>query len=490
MQDMTNVIPALRADPRTLVPYYYNPALDSDSYKLSHWLQYRPGVRTVYSYVESRGGRYDDMLFFGLQHLIIKYMTQPITSEQVDEANEFAKKHGTPFNHEGWKSLQTKHGRLGRWPVRIRAVKEGTILPVRHAVVDIENTDHEFPWLTSYLETKIVRAVWFPTTVASRDLKIYRVIKAALLATGDESSLAGLPFKLNDFGARGVSSYESSEIGGMAHLVLFKGTDNLPAVQAARFFYGEDMAGFSIPAAEHSTMTSWGGRDGELAAMRNMVERFAKPGAIVACVSDSYDLWNAVSNYWGGRLHEMVRDSGAVVVVRPDSGDARVVPAKAIRMLMDRVGSKKTAKGYDMLPDYYRMIQGDGIDEDSVPDILENMRRDGIAADNIAFGMGGGMLQQLNRDTMRFAMKCSAIQEHDGSWTEVYKEPITDGGKTSKRGRQELMYDGETGKYTTTNRPMAWGDKLTSALRTVYEDGQVSGIETLSEIRSRALARA
>lgn len=485
---MTKKIPALRVNPEKLVPHYYNPALDVDSYKLSHWLQYRPDVRRVYSYVESRGGDYDSTLFFGLQHFLIKYMRQPITSEQVDEANEFAKAHGTPFNHEGWKSLQRKYGGTGEWPVTIRAVPEGTVLPSKNLLVDIVNDDEEFPWLTSYFETKIVRAVWYPTTVASRDLKIYRAIKKAMAETADDAAMAGLPFKLNDFGSRGVSSYESSEIGGMAHLVLFRGTDNVASVVAARQFYGEPMAGNSIPAAEHSTMTSWGGRGGELLAMRNMVDKFGKPGALLACVSDSYDIWNAVSHYWGGELLDQVRASGACVVVRPDSGDARIVPIQVVRMLIDRIGdSKRNSKGYEVLPDYYRVLQGDGIDDESIPDILNNMARAKLSADNVAFGMGGGMLQKVDRDTMKFAMKCSAVETTAGVWEDVFKDPVTDFGKTSKRGRLELYRDWATGEYETVRADVLrpWRHEY-SVMRTVYKGGELRRVETLDEIRERA----
>ena len=179
------------------------------------------------------------------------------------------------------------HG--GRLPVRIRAVPEGTLVPVHHVLATIENTDPACAWLTSFLETALLR-VWYPTTVATNSWATKQLIARYLDQTGDP---AGLPFKLHDFGARGVSSLESAMLGGLSHLVNFMGTDTMSALLGARVYYGEPMAGFSIPAAEHSTITAWG-RDGEAAAYRNMLRQFAKPGSIVAVVSDSYDLDHAV----------------------------------------------------------------------------------------------------------------------------------------------------------------------------------------------------
>ena len=190
----------------------YNPLLNVDSYKASHWLQMPPGSEFQHSYIESRGGTYDKTLFFGLQAFLKQYLSVFVTQDDIDEAELFLSQHGEPFNKAGWQRLLEKHN--GVYPLRIRAVKEGTLVPIRNALVTAENTDPEFAWMTSYWETALLRAVWYPTTVATISHSIKLVIKGYLEETGDP---AGINFKLHDFGARGVSSFESASLGGAAH---------------------------------------------------------------------------------------------------------------------------------------------------------------------------------------------------------------------------------------------------------------------------------
>ncbi|HKT46136.1 MAG TPA: nicotinamide phosphoribosyltransferase domain-containing protein, partial [Candidatus Acidoferrales bacterium] len=276
--------------------------MNTDSYKLTHWWQYPPNTRFIYSYVCSRGGFFDHLEMAGLQYILkSNFAGSVFTMEDVDAAARFAHDHfsGNPksFNHEGWKSLYAKY--KGVLPLRIKAVKEGSVVAAQNAIITIENTDPEFYWLTNWAETVLLQ-VWYPITVGSLSRAIKQIIGEALVRTGDPSLL---PVKLHDFGFRGVSSRESAAIGGAAHLFNFLGTDNLPAIELLQQFYGSQMAGISIPASEHSTMTSWG-RDHEVDAFRNMLDNV--PEGFVACVSDSYDIFSAVRNLWGGQLKNRV----------------------------------------------------------------------------------------------------------------------------------------------------------------------------------------
>ena len=352
--------------------------LNTDSYKASHFVQYPPGTKYVESYIESRGGEYDHTLFYGLQAFVKEYLMKPITAADIDEAEEVFTSHGEPFNRAGWERILKNHN--GTLPIEINAVKEGTIVPVHNVLVTVRNTDPELPWLTSYVETALLRAIWYPTTVATISHSIKKIIADALARTG---GIEGLSFKLHDFGARGVSSLESSAIGGSAHLVNFLGTDNVPALMFARKFYNEKMPGFSIPAAEHSTITSWG-KSKEIQAYANMLKQFAKPGSIVAVVSDSYDLWNAITNIWGSALKEEIIKSGATVVIRPDSGDPATVVLKSLRLLEEVFGCNTNIRGYKVLNNV-RVIQGDGINEDSIKKILATITSNGYSAENVAF---------------------------------------------------------------------------------------------------------
>ena len=456
-----------------------NLILNTDSYKVSMFKQYPAGTTGVYSYIESRGGRYDRTVFFGLQAFIKEYLLSPISQTDIDIADEILTAHGEPFNRAGWQYILDKH--RGYLPVVIRAVPEGTVVPVRNVLATIENTDPECFWLTTWLETALLRAVWYGTTVATQSYTIKQVILDYLERTGDPTTI---DFKLHDFGARGVSSMESAGIGAAAHLVNFMGTDTISGILFAREYYNAGIAGFSIPAMEHSTVTSWG-REGEVDAYRNMLTQFARPGTILAVVSDSYDIYNAASKLWGEELRQQVIDSGATVVIRPDSGDPVEVNRKLIEILGEKFGYTKNTKGFKVLNNV-RLIQGDGINELTVRSILGAFMAMGWSADNIAFGMGGALLQIVDRDTQRFAMKCSAA-EVNGKWIDVVKDPVTDSGKKSKAGRVTLWTNG-TGEYVSSvDEPKQWADRgWTKALVPVFWDGTLEKEYSFDEVRANA----
>lgn len=405
-----------------------NIILNTDSYKTGHYLQYPPGTEVVYSYIEARNDDDRDVVVFGLQAFIKEYLTRKINYNDINAAEEIFKLHGVPFNRAGWELIIERYD--GYLPIEIQMVPEGTVVKGREVIAVMFNTDADFNWLTNYLETAILRAIWYPTTVASNSRQAKQIITKYWEITSD-SPIESLDFKLHDFGARGVSSDESAGIGGMAHLLNFKGTDTISAIRYAKEYYGADMAGFSIPAAEHSTITSWG-KSRESDAYLNMIESFDSP--VVAIVSDSYDLENAVKQIYGKELKSAILESGKTVVIRPDSGDPVEIVTQTIKNLMDSFGYSLNSKGFKVLPDCVRVIQGDGITNDSIELILERMESEKLSIDNIAFGMGGGLLQMCNRDTFGFAMKCSAIKI-DGKWHDVFKAPKTDPSKASKRGR-------------------------------------------------------
>ena len=459
--------------------------IDTDSYKVSHYLQYPPGTTSMFSYIESRGGEYNKTVFFGLQYYLKRYLTHRVTVAEVEEAREFFTAHGEPFNYEGWMYVATELE--GKLPVRIRAVPEGTVVPTHNILVSVESTDPKAFWAVSWLETMLLR-VWYPINVATRSHKIKQIILEALRISANDTKPGEMPeinFKLHDFGSRGVSSQESAAIGGAAHLVNFMGSDTVVGVRMANKIYNTPMSGFSIPAMEHSSVTSWG-RENEVEAYRNMLKKCGKPGAPVAFVSDSYDLWNACSKLWGEELKQEVIDSGAVVVIRPDSGHPPTVVLRAAQLLEEKFGSIINEKGYKVLNNV-RLIQGDGINEHTIQEILDVLLSHKFSATNIAFGMGGALLQQHNRDTLKFAMKCSHVYRTvDGKEisVDVFKDPVTDHGKSSKAGRLDLIRD-TSGNYQT----IAIGDKSaanTSVMRTVYENGEVLVEYTFDEIRARA----
>lgn len=456
----------------------HNLILLTDSYKMSHHLGYPPGTERIYSYFESRGGIYPRALFFGLQYYLKKYLAGiVISSKDIEEANEFAKLHfgnDRIFNHQGWSRLLAKHN--GRLPISIKAVPEGTLVPCGNVLMTIENTDPEFYWLTNYLETLLVQ-VWYPTTVASQSYFIKQNILKFLEETGDP---ALIDFKLHDFGFRGVSSVESAGIGGCAHLVNFMGTDTIAGAMTARNYYGEEIAGFSIPAAEHSTITSWG-RENEVKAFENMLDKF--PKGLVAVVSDSYNIFEACEKLWGEQLRERVLNRDGTVVIRPDSGDPVTTVLKVLDILGTKFGFTCNNKGYKVLDPHVRVIQGDGVNYQAIDDILTAMKANKWSADNIAFGSGGALLQRLNRDTLKFGFKCSSIIVN-GTEQAVYKEPVGEEFKKSKPGRMKLVLTNNRYHTITDTDPEYLSAK--DELVEVFRDGKILKEWSFSEIRGRA----
>jgi nicotinamide phosphoribosyltransferase len=454
---------------------YVNPILLTDSYKTTHWVQYPPKTSEVYSYLESRGGTFDEIIFTGLQYQLKKYLTgQRIVAGDISEASELLSAHfGTDrmFNKAGWEHILRYHE--GRWPVLIKAAPEGTPIRIHNVLLTIENTCPECFWVTNYLETLIMQ-VWYPITVATISREIKRIITKYLKKTGDQGLI---DFKLHDFGFRGVSSVESALIGGMAHLVNFKGTDTLAAVWGARKYYNEPCAGFSIPASEHSTITSWG-QDGETNAFANMLAQY--PTGYVACVSDSFNIYKAIKDKWGTALRDTVMKRDGTLVVRPDSGKPEQVVLECLRLLGEAFGYSINDKGYKVLNPHVRLIQGDGVNIGSIAEILHAMDKMDWSADNVAFGMGGALLQKLDRDTQKMAIKCSSVTV-DGIMRDVFKDPITDQGKISMRGKLILVDRG--GRLFTQPASLGVGDDL---LIDVFKDGNMLVDHTFQSVRERA----
>ena len=457
-----------------------NPLLQFDSYKLSHKALYPDDLEFVSSYIESRGGRWGHVMFFGLQMFLQKM--KPFTADDITEFHIVSSMHGFDVKDlvQDLRKILTRYG--GHWPVEIQAVKEGTIVPTGNVLVQIHNTDPEFPWITQFLETELLRAIWYPTTVATLSYHIKQSFKDALDRTSDISD-AVLSTRLHDFGARGATSREAAGIGGVAHLANFIGTDNMTALMYAQKFYSEPMAGFSIPATEHSISCSFG-QDNELGYAQQVVS-LLETGKYpyVACVSDTYNVYNFVSDVIGTQLRERIIATGKTLVIRPDSGDPTIVPLEIIEILGDKFGYTTNSKGFKVLHSAVRVVQGDGMNEKKIGILLANLEVAGWSAENIVVGMGGGLLQSVNRDTLKFAQKASAIRKRCTQIEGISKDPITDPGKTSKKGCLALVKSNGHFETVVCNP----GDEYliqNNLLDDVWTNGQQLRHQTLSEIRA------
>jgi len=454
--------------------------LTTDSYKQSHFLQYPPGAKFVSSYIEARRGSDKKQVtqFFGLQAFLLEYLASPFCAEDIADAKELLKEHGLPFNEDDWQYILDVYD--GYLPIEIQALPEGSIVPRGVPLIQVRNLDPKLPWLTSFVETALLRAIWYPSSVATLSFITKAIIYDALKRTSDDPD-GQIPFKLHDFGARGVSSGESAILGGMGHLLNFKGTDTLEAIQGVYAYYGSDsIPGFSIPASEHSTMTSWG-QDHEADAYSNMIDKFGD--GLFSIVSDSYDLFGAIDNIYGDKLKEKILGMKGTLVVRPDSGDPILTPIAVVKKLWDIFGGTTNSKGYKVLNPKVRVIQGDGMNGQSIAALVTGLVAEGFSIDNIAFGMGGGLLQGHMRDDMRFAMKANAIDFGDG-WKDVQKKPATDPLKASKAGRQAVVRD-ESGELVAVREDQLEAGQE-NLLKVVYSAGEIKCEESWEVLTKRA----
>lgn len=456
----------------------------TDSYKIgSHWNMLPENVRGVYSYFEARkGAKYDKTVFYGLQAILKdNFLGQVVTREKIEDAAEICKYHfdnDKAFNRKGWEYILNECG--GVLPLEIKAVAEGSIVPVDNVLFTVENTDWNVPWLTSYAEG-ILSHTWAPSTVATYAYENYKQLNEFWDETADNK--AGLQFQLHGFGYRSVSSDQSSAILDSAPLLFFRGTDSVPSLEFARDYYGANLASlaFSVPASEHSLMAS-GGVEGEANYTSHLIDLY--PSGILSIVGDTYNIYNFVDNIVGTQLKEKILAREGVFVVRPDSNTPKHRdPEDQVIWILDSLsynfGFTVNLKGFKVVNPKLKVLWGDGIDIDGIKKICVKMMNYGYSIENIVFGMGGNYVQKgIYRDLQRFAFKCSS-QLVEGKWRDIQKNPL-DSSKTSKKGRLKLIK--ENGIYQTISIDGPREDQLI----TVFKDGELLKDWTFDEVRANA----
>ena len=459
-----------------------NICLLTDSYKVTHHYFYPMGTEKIYSYLESRvGAEFNKTIFYGLQYVLKKYLEgQVVTQQKIDEADRLISAHIGPdiFNKDGWQYILDEHD--GCLPIEIKSVPEGTPVDVSNVLMTVEITDKESYWLVNYLESLLLQ-VWYPSTVATLSAEVRKLCNFYLEVTG--SSKDNLNFMLHDFGYRGATSTESSMLSGSAHLLNFSGTDTIPALTIPENYYNDsELYGFSVQATEHSVMTSLG-PEGEFAQILNVIEN-AKPG-ILSMVIDSYNYRNFLMEAGknGSDLNDAIlkflKTEGNKVVFRPDSGEPVSTTIDCLNILEEGFGSYKTSEGYKVFDSNIGLLWGDGLNYQKIRDILFAMKSNGWAAENIIFGMGGGLHTAVNRDTQRNAFKCSA-QLRDGEWHDIFKNPL-DSSKKSKTGRFKLIQENNSFKTIPIDGE---GEDI---LQTVFKNGELLIDDKFSNIKNRAL---
>jgi len=372
-----------------------------------------------------------------------------ISQLNINEAKSICNAHfgvDNYLNTEGWEYILNRYG--GYLPLKIYALPAGTIIKPGTPVMAVENTDPKCFWLTNYIES-ILMHCWAMTTTATISYDIFKVIKKYSDMAGEQVS----PFHLNDFGVRGVSSFQSAELNGTGHLAIFQGTDNLPAIKFIKDNYTDRIiAGASVIAAEHSTITSWG-KDHEIDAYRHIIttsDKTYNPNTdkfiIISLVCDSYDWRHAVKEYFCKELKDQILNRNGKVVVRPDNGNPPEVTLEILNLLWDSYGGSINKNGYKVLDPHIGVIYADAMDSEGINNVLKTITDSKFAPSNVIFGSGGGLLQKYNRGTLRFAFKLNELTINNQKVPICKKTP----GKENKSGRFDLPLIYENGKILIT----------------------------------------
>lgn len=463
-----------------------NLVMAGDSYKYSHASQYPNNMVSMYDYMAARSDKvYKKVCFAGLQPYL-EMLANGVTTADVEEANDFANKHGISFDRKGWDYIAEDLD--GKFPIIIKAVPEGSIIPVGMPLVTVESTDKAVACNAGWVETLLLK-VWYPTTIAT---KSYHVRKMLLKYGSPEWA----QFAYHNFGDRGSSSVESAAIGGFAHLILFMGTDNFHALKLCNDVYNEPIAGYSVFASEHSTTTSHGINGEEQFVYDQLLDNPDAP--IMSFVADSYDVYN-FTNFCtkpDSRIRKLIESRPhQKLVLRPDSGEPIEVLTRILQiMVINKCFTPETDIEGKAYAKDFGILWGDGITPETIELILKTFTEAGYAAENFVFGSGGDIMQNVNRDILGFAIKCSSItvipEKDCPNHTmdiDVFKDPITDPGKKSLKGKVTTYYNKATKTYfvDTIGRD---SETIKEVLIPVFEEGKILKRYSMLEIRENSNA--
>lgn len=481
-----------------------NILLMTDVYKTGHEMFYPEDTKKIYSYMTTRSDKkFLRVKFFGLQAILKKYFTKKILDSDVDEFIEiYTKVLGKPPTAPMTRKLRGLV-KLGYLPLKIKALKEGSLVPPNNCLLTMENTDPDFGFLVGFFESLLLK-VWNTSTVATNSLTYKKVAEEYAEKTCD--NYLHIPFAVHDFGYRGVSSEETAELSGMGHLTNFEGTDTIPAVWAMNKYYGLNK-GLSVPATEHSTMATnilwvmdklkkgekYLGYDMQCEDFKIFFEKdlrlFAEalvfkniitnihPTGIVSIVSDTYDYYGVLHRValW---LRDDIEAREGKVVFRPDSGDQKTIIMDSLYTLCQTFGHHTNSKGFELLNEKVGLIYGDGMYLEKYKDVLSEMAKKKYASSNLVIGVGGILLQSHSRDDLGFAFKCTNAMVGDKD-LDIFKDPKTDSSKSSLCGR--MIVTKKDNLFVTHDRILETNTDLEcgNELETVFLDGKIISREII-----------
>jgi nicotinamide phosphoribosyltransferase len=487
-----------------------NPMLICDFYKVCHMEQYPKGTQLIHSTWTPRfsiTGKFEEVAVFGIQAFIkewlIDYFNENFFKAPIEDIiSDYVR---TVRYSLGRVNPETEHIRklhaLGYLPLKVMALKEGTLSSMGVPILTIENTMPEYFWLTNYLETLISTELWMATTSATTSYEYKKIMNRYKNLTGDTSDDGTqVDTMCHNFSMRGMSGVDAGSKSGAAHLIAFCGTDTIPAIYWLEKYYNanieKELVGCSIPSTEHSVMTAYGS-DKELESLRLLMTE-VYPDGMFSVVVDSWDFWKVIREYLP-ILKETIMGREGKVIIRPDSGipedilcgtvrtlEGATTPEERglIQCLWDIFGGTVNDQGYKVLDGHIGAIYGDSITTERAEEILERLKDKGFAYNNIVFGVGSYSFQYQTRDTLGFAMK-STYAVINGVEKLLCKNPKTDTGKRSQRGRVCVYEEGGRTKYEDGLYAKDLEKREKNLLETVFFNGALMREQSLKEIRER-----
>lgn len=472
-----------------------------DGYKLDHRRQYPPGTETVYSNWTARSSRIpgqDEVVFFGLQYFLRKYLMENrfFVQNKDDMINKYTR---LVNNYLGPNSIGTSHiaslWELGYFPLRFMSLPEGARVPLRVPIFTVENTLPEFFWLVNYIETLISNVLWMPTTSATIAYRYRKLLNEFCVLTGSDEQF--VPWQGHDFSFRGMAGVEAAALSGAGHLLSFTGTDTIPAVELINEYYQAApniVVGGSVTATEHSVMCA-GGEANESETFERLLNLY--PEGVLSIVSDTWNLWEVITDILP--IHkDFIMARPGKLVIRPDSGDPvkiicgdpdGVTEAErkgVVELLWDLFGGTTTSTGQRMLDPHIGVIYGDSITYERCEAILKGLYAKGFASGNMVFGIGSYTYQYNTRDTFGFAMKATWAQIN-GKGHDLFKKPVTDDGtKFSATGRLVVCKDHQGKFYVMEKATQELEVSHRNEFKNVWLDGRFrAGMETnIARIRN------
>jgi nicotinamide phosphoribosyltransferase len=484
-----------------------NAALDviteTDAYKLGHRRQYPHGTEVVFSNLTARGSRVPDMnhtVFFGLQAFLARlnekwYAFFELSLDELEilgsRYEDFLRDLLGSRDKVDFEHFRQLHA-LGHLPLRIKAFREGSLVPLRVPYLTIENTDPRFFWLTNHIESSLSAGMWLPVTSATLAWRARLLLEERAAESGDTTNAAIR--QGHDFSYRGMEGSHAAAMSGAGHLVSFRGTDTLPAIRFVQRYYGGgatgELIGTSVNATEHSVMTAEG-RNGEFGVYERLLDEY--PVGVLSLVSDSYDLWSVLTDFLP-RLKDKIMSRYGTLVIRPDSGDPELItcgdtdapegtPQRkgVVRLLAETFGTVTNTAGYRLLDPHVGVVYGDGITYERADAITANLIRQGFASTVVTLGFGSFTYQYQTRDTFGMAMKATWVQVN-GEGRDIFKDPVTDDGtKKSAKGRLAVrsMMNGEPYLIEHPTTEQESGQLLVP----VYENGKILRHQDFSDVR-------